>query len=686
MSCRPVLLEAIPLSSSLSSSFSSSSVQNDPLRVRSTDYGCLARVVLVSHPSVESNLRQAGSGQNVFFQIVSDKNDHDVHHHQDRNHHHHSNNNSPLASLLDHWIRHPRDTTLEMKQSIHKLRVMTSRTGGNDVMLLGRRPDVIWWSHVDGKPPLRHLTKLRRILAPILLHTVVEMDRSDSCNSSSSSSSSSSTITSPSHSHFLEVLDVSMADLWLQSPLLRQKALGCFLQYASLLRQWTNRFRGLTECHYMYHRLTNRLLQVIRQTNEQVVFRGKQLDLSQLDANDLLPLPGCHQVNRRSYAVNTRLELLDIRCKRRTMHAEFVDAASQVEDHDESLLIAEQEHGMTERQFLEEAYFMNKVNRSIARTFDPLLSRPRMARIRITPNHVQQLKNILFATDGSLNPAIIPDVTTSEKHNYINFSNAYGAGSGDQRWQIQFKLHAAHARVPTRARLERLLAKAKVIDPKYEIIHDLGVLVGGTEDQSLHHDISRQWTFWLPSKADVGTIDPTLGWEDNRLVYNMALASQHAPCSMLLAMGEPDMMQIGVQKDQIERLTGNRCRIRYGSDTDIFNIVREDEYLVVLEVKTGCVLGADFPHAGVRNVKSNSPEDALLIELNQRIGHILEKYGDNDVEKTRRVLKMFCDFKGLNQLCRFHCSTELGDERMKIPRNMVGYTGCYPNRRGGFHG
>lgn len=97
-----------------------------------------------------------------------------------------------------------------------------------------------------------------------------------------------------------------------------------------------------------------------------------------------------------------------------------------------------------------------------------------------------------------------------------------------------------------------------MINPAFEAVHDIGLLFGGTEDQSLHHDTARQTTSWASEKtATENTIDSLKlqpGWEIDRLEYNEAMASPHAPSSLVIGLGPTDEIFLGVQKDCIERV------------------------------------------------------------------------------------------------------------------------------------
>ena len=87
----------------------------------------------------------------------------------------------------------------------------------------------------------------------------------------------------------------------------------------------------------------------------------------------------------------------------------------------------------------------------------------------------------------------------------------------------------------------------------------------------------------------------------------------------------------------------------------------------------------DFPHAGVRNVALNSPEDKLLQKLNLRISAVSEEFHDDRLAQTRAVIDVLCSFPGLNKLCRLHCSTKILGGNLQIPENTIGFTGCEPN-------
>jgi hypothetical protein len=102
-------------------------------------------------------------------------------------------------------------------------------------------------------------------------------------------------------------------------------------------------------------------------------------------------------------------------------------------------------------------------------------------------------------------------------------------------------------------RIQTLLADDGVIHNQYEFVNDFGLIIGGSEDQSLHHDISRTFSYWVDSIAE--NKDDTyqqMGWEVDRLQYNEAMSSPFAPCSILLGLGDEPHVYLAIQRDQIQ--------------------------------------------------------------------------------------------------------------------------------------
>lgn len=221
-----------------------------------------------------------------------------------------------------------------------------------------------------------------------------------------------------------------------------------------------------------------------------------------------------------------------------------------------SLLVTEQE--LSHEEFCKQVKLMMKVNKTLPRPFHPNKSRPRLHKVNFSQEALERLRSIFFEANGSLRRSIVEDIDLTSRHGYINFSNASCRDQrNDYRWQVPMQRHGLSRTVPTRSTVESLFAEEKILHPGYEKIHDLGILIGGTEDQSIHHDIPRQTTCWLPNVPDPESEEhpgiPVTGWEFDRAAYNEAMASPYAPSSLLLGMGDSGDVHIGVQKNQIER-------------------------------------------------------------------------------------------------------------------------------------
>lgn len=111
----------------------------------------------------------------------------------------------------------------------------------------------------------------------------------------------------------------------------------------------------------------------------------------------------------------------------------------------------------------------------------------------------------------------------------------------------------------TRLAIERLFIEMGIISSDQECLDEIGLLVGGTEDQSLHHDIARKFVHWYDEpKSENETSDDhsnvaLVGWEVGRLRYNKMISSQFGPAAVLISLGNGAEMLLGIQKDQILR-------------------------------------------------------------------------------------------------------------------------------------
>jgi hypothetical protein len=234
---------------------------------------------------------------------------------------------------------------------------------------------------------------------------------------------------------------------------------------------------------------------------------------------------------------------------------------------DGTVLVTEKE--MSFEAFHAQSTMGNAVNRKLQRLYIPGVSRPRLCAVSMPVEGLVDLRSIFFDEHGALNKDIVGDIDLSSRHSFITFSND-GSDRGDLRWQVPLRRHGKNQTVRTRRRVEQLLARHGCVNKAKEHIHDLGILMGGTEDQSIHHDIPRQTTSFLPfdpeeyhrtneqqqqrmtqtpRRAEVAAS----GWEFDRAAYNDAMISPWAPSSLLLGMGDDFKVLVGVQRNQVDR-------------------------------------------------------------------------------------------------------------------------------------
>jgi hypothetical protein len=561
-----------------------------------------------------------------------------------------------LRQALKEWNEHPVDTKNEITRAVQRYQELSRLHPGRSQFL--GDTDILWWRHFSGRLSLKSLAKLNRILSPLIVRSVNSKGKCIAWHR----------------------LEYSLADLLLASSETQATTVDLLLRHLVQLQIWTKKMVASTNVRFKYAQLQDLALHTLHRLGGRCIFRGKSLKLGRLKMEHL-PMPRAGYGNRRSYPNNATLELLDFREKKAELLKDFQDDEVLKRRRQVSGAELWTDQDMTESEFLLETGFMTKLNSTLARPFDFLRSRPRLSRVQLTDSHLNKLKSIFFSADGSLNTSCKPDVSVSVKHHYIQFSNIARAGKTDKRWQVPMKLHSQKL-VRTRSLVESILIDAGIFNPDHETMHDVNLLIGGTEDQSLHHDVPRQMNCWLPTSGYLdGAEEPILGWETNRLAYNSAMASKFAPSSMLIGMNDKGgKMLVGVQKDQIERSGRNRdeCQVVNGKPNEDFSIIRENKHLVVLGATPGVVFTGDFPHAGVRNFAPGSSEDSLMNKLNEKIDATLES-SPEESQVIPAIVDMLCSFGGLNRICRLFCSTELVQTKMTIPRNTIGFTGCYDN-------
>jgi hypothetical protein len=110
-----------------------------------------------------------------------------------------------------------------------------------------------------------------------------------------------------------------------------------------------------------------------------------------------------------------------------------------------------------------------------------------------------------------------------------------------------------------------------------------------------------------------------------------------------------------------------------------FDIVRENEQLVVINGK-GFIFTGNFRHAGVPNIAPGTSESTLLENFKTKMAEI-DDSRRGVASKDSHKLKLLGNFKGLRELCRLHCATQVkeGCGKVIIPSNSVGFFECLQN-------
>lgn len=124
------------------------------------------------------------------------------------------------------------------------------------------------------------------------------------------------------------------------------------------------------------------------------------------------------------------------------------------------------------------------------------------------------------------------------------------------------------------------------------------------------------------------------------------------------------------------------CTILRGDGTR-FEIVRENDSIVVVSICGGVLFTGEFPHCGVRNFQHGTKEDELMEEISSKIAHFIKIHGPQQrLPRDKAVITMFCNLPGMNRLTRLHCSIVTRDRGLaQIPFNTIGYANCFNNER-----
>ena len=645
---------------------------------------------------------------------------------------------------LREWFAQPFDSTEDIQQSVKVVSQLrdkfikshtqtpTQSTPNHHVQFakqaLPLMQDYFYWNHSTGRVPLKEFAKLRRILSPM---TILVTNQNYHCPIL-----------------FCEMAPYSLADLLLDSQLnnrilnkTQMECLTCLIRILVALSKYNLSDTATTEQLIRYTEIQQLILHTCQraavaaggwirlQIDEQICSvhtKFSLVDVAHLrkfslqtrrvySTERVAEFSKIHQSRMEMqmvYRGRQRQALLQMSPKKRKLQQQQQSPASSFSPSKRQVVTQSK---MSEVDFLRKTSFMHRVNASFARPFDMGSSRPRFAELPLSSEQLRELHDMFFdSATGQLRADVAQrDASSTSQNHYISFSNDSMAGSRDKRWQIPIRPHVGKVnQVTSRALVEERLAEWGIIDPSVEIVEELGILIGGTEDQSLHHDLPRDWVTWRQRKSKhADTSCETVGWESNRLGYNEAMRSPLSPSAMLIPMRLSSQgktldeqcdgqLLVGVQKDQAivldeynhhRRSNGKRyCRIRQGVPTQRFEIVRENKYMYVLRVHKGCRFTGDFPHAGVCNVDEASTDMTELRGFFERVDGIWERHlassGGGDplyhLNFTKDVLNICAATPRLDRFCRLYVSTKNKEHVLQIPENTVGYYKCYSNGPG----
>ncbi len=215
-----------------------------------------------------------------------------------------------------------------------------------------------------------------------------------------------------------------------------------------------------------------------------------------------------------------------------------------------------------------------------------------------------------------------------------------------------------------------------------ETVDEILLIIGGTEDQPIQHDIARQTVIYIPNVAEKKWEE---GWEHQRLLYNNSIARSDAPSSILLGLQDSagDVV-IGIDREQITFIKNGetKCRVENG-DGKIYDILQKNMHLAVIKASGGYVFTGDFRHAGVWNIAVQSQENDSLILLSEKFEKCSSQ--DKDIKGgkvTEEAVKVMCSWPGVSGMSRLHVLTQFAD-KWQLPKHydIIGFTDCRPNPR-----
>ena len=227
----------------------------------------------------------------------------------------------------------------------------------------------------------------------------------------------------------------------------------------------------------------------------------------------------------------------------------------------------------------------------------------------------------------------------------INFE---GKKTNDYRIQLEFDSKSNMHRM-----VEKALHDQGIINSEHEYIEDVSLLIGGTDNQSVHGDIPRTYCYWKDDSKNVRQVH-----EVNREKYNDAVSDKHGMSSIIIDLSSDQSgFFFAIPKQTIWRQTKTTCMTPFSNNK--LRFVGEEKGpdgtdLVIIKIITGCQFSADFMHAGANNAQKLPSSEQVayrewLCTLSKKIFNqsvpLKEIFNDLNSEETFDVSKttrFFC--------------------------------------------
>ncbi len=223
------------------------------------------------------------------------------------------------------------------------------------------------------------------------------------------------------------------------------------------------------------------------------------------------------------------------------------------------------------------------------------------------------------------------------------------------------------------ARTVRFLHESGCIDLTKEIVHDIGLLIGGSEPQPFHFDVA--------SVKDV-----------NDKNYYQVMSLPNAPAVSLLACN--GLTRIGVEKKCLAQVTEKDAVVRKGrfvekgrkgegGEVEVAGEIEMVRYMeggkskvetmYIIQSRKGFQFRGDFNHAGMPPLTIDGEGRKAWNRVNEIVMPLV-------VHQTKlpslleEVFEKLCEVPSLDQITRLHCMVIPRNTEFTIPSKYVGHT------------